>query len=494
MDAFVADHRGTVLVDGAGHWVQQERPAEVNAALLDFLAGLDLGRPGCGDALRRAARRASMHRPRRRRRARARRRSGPRRRQGVRHLRVRPPLRQPRRDMLALGASMEGVPDLGAHAARPRPRRVHGPRVLRRGRRARARHRRARRPARSSRRCRSCSRPTGIRTSPTRTLFPCGYSERMLLSAPLLLEVPNGLDPRHAALTEPMAVGLHAVNKAGSPPGDGAARARLRSGRPGRHRRPAAARASSPIVASRLLARPAGRWPPRWAPTRSSTPPPSRRSRPGRGPAARGRSSCSRPSACRGSSTRCCGSPRRGSRIVVVGVCMQPDAIPPFFGISKELSMQFVLGLRPEEFAGSLRAIAEGEIDVDPDDHRRGRPRRRPRRLRPPRRPRGALQDPRRAGRLTPRRATTGDCEHRKMLGRRRGSISSGEPEQEHRQRQLDAGEDQLEPRAVGRIGRVTRTRPMPPSRRDDGQNSDGPAGIGCWRQARATPTRSPTK
>ena len=25
--------------------------------------------------------------------------------------------------------------------------------------------------------------------------------------------VPNGLDPRHAALTEPMAVGLHAVNK-----------------------------------------------------------------------------------------------------------------------------------------------------------------------------------------------------------------------------------------------------------------------------------------
>lgn len=26
-----------VLVDGAGHWLQQERPAEVNAALLEFL-------------------------------------------------------------------------------------------------------------------------------------------------------------------------------------------------------------------------------------------------------------------------------------------------------------------------------------------------------------------------------------------------------------------------------------------------------------------------
>src|SRR5262249_5215895 len=28
------------LVDGAGHWVQQERPAEVNTALLQFLRGL----------------------------------------------------------------------------------------------------------------------------------------------------------------------------------------------------------------------------------------------------------------------------------------------------------------------------------------------------------------------------------------------------------------------------------------------------------------------
>src|SRR4051794_3874130 len=49
-----------------------------------------------------------------------------------------------------------------------------------------------------------------------------GYGERMLLSVPLLLEVPNGLDPRHAALTEPMAVGLHAVNRGALVPGEGA--------------------------------------------------------------------------------------------------------------------------------------------------------------------------------------------------------------------------------------------------------------------------------
>lgn len=38
MDEWVTDLRGSVILDGAGHWVQQERPDEVNAALLDFLA------------------------------------------------------------------------------------------------------------------------------------------------------------------------------------------------------------------------------------------------------------------------------------------------------------------------------------------------------------------------------------------------------------------------------------------------------------------------
>jgi epoxide hydrolase A/B len=32
------DFRGATVVDGAGHWVQQERPAETNAALIAFLA------------------------------------------------------------------------------------------------------------------------------------------------------------------------------------------------------------------------------------------------------------------------------------------------------------------------------------------------------------------------------------------------------------------------------------------------------------------------
>ena len=35
-DKWLTDHRGTVLVEGAGHWVQQENPGEVNPPLLQF--------------------------------------------------------------------------------------------------------------------------------------------------------------------------------------------------------------------------------------------------------------------------------------------------------------------------------------------------------------------------------------------------------------------------------------------------------------------------
>jgi pimeloyl-ACP methyl ester carboxylesterase len=38
-----ADLRIVQLIEGAGHWVQQERPAEVSAALLQFLGGLPAG-------------------------------------------------------------------------------------------------------------------------------------------------------------------------------------------------------------------------------------------------------------------------------------------------------------------------------------------------------------------------------------------------------------------------------------------------------------------
>ena len=45
---------------------------------------------------------------------------------------------------------------------------------------------------------------------------------------------------------------------------------------------------------------------------------------------------------------------------------METDRINPFFGISKELNVQFCLGYDPMEFTGTLRSIAEGELDVAP--------------------------------------------------------------------------------------------------------------------------------
>jgi threonine dehydrogenase-like Zn-dependent dehydrogenase len=55
-----------------------------------------------------------------------------------------------------------------------------------------------------------------------------------------------------------------------------------------------------------------------------------------------------------------------GARIIVAGVCMEPDRIQPFVGVSKELQLQFVVAYQPAEFASTLRAIAEGELDVAP--------------------------------------------------------------------------------------------------------------------------------
>ncbi|HLT15949.1 MAG TPA: alpha/beta hydrolase [Acidimicrobiales bacterium] len=40
MDGYVQDLRFSRVVDGAGHWVQQEKPAEVNAAILELLSAV----------------------------------------------------------------------------------------------------------------------------------------------------------------------------------------------------------------------------------------------------------------------------------------------------------------------------------------------------------------------------------------------------------------------------------------------------------------------
>ena len=57
---------------------------------------------------------------------------------------------------------------------------------------------------------------------------------------------------------------------------------------------------------------------------------------------------------------------QRGCRFVIVGVCMESDPIRPLLAIGKELSLQFVLGYTPAEFAQTLHHIAEGTLPVEP--------------------------------------------------------------------------------------------------------------------------------
>lgn len=205
---------------------------------------------------------------------------------------------------------------------------------------------------------------TGLHQLAYNNDYPGGYAEQMLLSAPLALEVPNGLDATSAALTEPLAVGIHAVARSGITPGESAVVvgcgpvglaviAGLRmsgvetivAGDYSAARRALAARlgastvvdpSDEPLVDAwrrvdgrhTLVAFEAVGVPGVIQALLRDLPP--------------------------------------GARITVVGVCMEPDTLAPFFAIAKELSLQFVLAYSPAEFAESLRAIAEGKVDVSP--------------------------------------------------------------------------------------------------------------------------------
>jgi threonine dehydrogenase-like Zn-dependent dehydrogenase len=52
------------------------------------------------------------------------------------------------------------------------------------------------------------------------------------------------------------------------------------------------------------------------------------------------------------------------SRVVVVGVCMGADHIRPSMGINKEIDLRFVLGYTPVEFRDTLHMLADGKIDA----------------------------------------------------------------------------------------------------------------------------------
>ena len=58
-------------------------------------------------------------------------------------------------------------------------------------------------------------------------------------------------------------------------------------------------------------------------------------------------------------------APQR-SRVIVVGVCMEPDTIRPSVAIGKEIDLRFVFGYDPAEFHETLQWLASGRVDPAP--------------------------------------------------------------------------------------------------------------------------------
>ncbi len=54
------------------------------------------------------------------------------------------------------------------------------------------------------------------------------------------------------------------------------------------------------------------------------------------------------------------------SRVVVAGVCMTPDTIRPVMAINKEIDLRFVVGSTPLEFRDTLHMIADGKVNPAP--------------------------------------------------------------------------------------------------------------------------------
>jgi threonine dehydrogenase-like Zn-dependent dehydrogenase len=208
--------------------------------------------------------------------------------------------------------------------------------------------------------------------------LPGGFAERMLLTEAMLLPVPNGLPTDKAALTEPFAVGAHAVAKArlepksvclvvGCGPVGLAVIAALKAEGHGPviaadfspRRRAAAERLGADIVVDPAVEDPHERWEALGVP----------RARAGQAMMQMMGQPVARPVV-----FECVGAPGvvqglieaapAGAQVVVAGVCMETDRIEPSIAITKEIELTFVFGYSPEEFGQTLHRLAEGVIDV----------------------------------------------------------------------------------------------------------------------------------
>jgi len=54
------------------------------------------------------------------------------------------------------------------------------------------------------------------------------------------------------------------------------------------------------------------------------------------------------------------------SRVVVVGVCLEPDTFRPAMAINKQVDLRFVVGYSPLEFRDTPHLLADGKVDAAP--------------------------------------------------------------------------------------------------------------------------------
>jgi threonine dehydrogenase-like Zn-dependent dehydrogenase len=191
-----------------------------------------------------------------------------------------------------------------------------------------------------------------------------GYAELMVLNELVGVKVPSGLDPTIAAMTEPLAVGVHAVAKSritnnesaivlGCGPVGLACIAELKL------------RGIGPIVAAdysskrRMLAEKLGAdvvVDPRLTPAIEAW---------------RAADGVRTPVIFEavgipGMIDQAMRIAPKDARILIVGACMQEDRFHPLLGIGRELSLQFAFGYQPEEFSAALTSIADGKVDLVP--------------------------------------------------------------------------------------------------------------------------------
>jgi (R,R)-butanediol dehydrogenase/meso-butanediol dehydrogenase/diacetyl reductase len=197
---------------------------------------------------------------------------------------------------------------------------------------------------------------------------PGAYAEYVRVGSSEALALPAGVSHRQGALVEPLAVGLHAVRQAAPPPGArvlviGAGPIGLTVALWSRFFGASAVLMSEMSDARRDLAASFGAT--EVIDPRREEVVPAFEAKAGAPP-----DIVYECVGVPGLLQECVALAPRRSRIVVVGVCMEPDTIQPFVAVTKELTMQFVVAYERRDFELAIamldqRRIASEEMITD---------------------------------------------------------------------------------------------------------------------------------